>query len=234
MKAIILAAGMGTRIQKYTDGKPKCLLKINNKTILSHQIDNLVKAGLKLKDIIIVTGYNEQLIREECPSSVNFIYNKDYKTTNSLYSMWLARNEEFNNGMILLNADVIFHFDIIKKLIDNNQNSLAVDYNKKLINGEMNVIVNKKNEIIKISKQVKAENASGESAQIIKFNAESVKILFDECDKIITNGMSDKFPTYIFDKIIKSKKIYAVDVESLPWYEIDYNKDYLEAKKINF
>lgn len=232
MKALILAAGMGTRIQKHTNGKPKCLLKINNKTILSHQIDNLIKAGLQLKDIIIITGFNEQLIREECSSSINFIYNKDYRITNSLYSMWLARNEEFNDGMILLNADVIFHFDIIKKLIDNNENSLAVDFNKTPVNGEMNVIINDKNEIIKISKQVKPEDADGESAQIIKFNDESVKILFEECDKIIKNGIKDKFPAYVFDQIIKRKKIYAADVENLNWYEIDNYEDYLEAKKI--
>ena len=234
MKALILAAGMGTRIQKQTNNKPKCLLKINGKSILSHQIDNLEKAGVSKKNIVIVTGYQADFIKAEYPKEITFIHNPNYSTTNSLYSLWLAKKETFTKGMILLNSDVIFHPGVIKKLLEKTGNSIAVDFNKKIIEGEMNVVVNKKNEIVKISKKINPKDASGESVQIVNLDSQGVKILFEECDKIIKNGIKDKFPAYVFEHIIKKKTMKAVDVSGLPWYEIDYNKDYEEAKKIKF
>ena len=232
MKALILAAGMGKRIQQYTNGKPKCLLQVSGKTILEHQLYKLEKAGVSRENVIIVTGHKSDLIKKE--NGITYIHNKDYSSTNSLYSLWLARNEIFNDGMILLNADVVFHDSIINKLLQNNGNSIVVDFNKKLVDGEMNVIVNEQNIVTKISKEIEASNANGESVQIVKFNSDAVKILFNECDKLISNGINDKFPAFVFEHIINQTNISAVDIENMPWVEIDYPEDYERAKKIKF
>jgi len=233
MKALILAAGMGKRISHYSNDKPKCLLDINGKSILEHQLNKLEKVGIKKKDIIIVTGYKAEYIKKIAGNEIKYIHNFDYASTNSLYSMWLARKENFNDGMLLLNADIIFHKDILVKLVERKDNTLAVDFNKKLIDGEMNVIV-KNEKIIQIDKGIKANNANGESVQIVKFNHKSVKILYKECDNLIKQGIRDKFPAYVYMHIIKKQSLFAVDIESLPWIEIDYPEDYEKAKQINW
>ena len=60
MKAIILAAGRGTRIPSITKKKPKCLIKVNKIPILLRQINFLRK--LNIKDIIIVKGFKKNQI----------------------------------------------------------------------------------------------------------------------------------------------------------------------------
>lgn len=235
MKALILAAGMGTRIQKLSKGMPKCLLKVNGKTIIEQQLNKLEKYGISKKNVVVVTGYKADLVKKANGEDITYIHNKDFETTNSLYSLWLARNENFDDGMILLNADVIFHDQILFKLInDKCKNSLLVDFNKKLIDGEMNVIVDQNGMVKKISKKISASKASGESIQIVKFSKSAVNILFEECQKLIANGINDKFPAYVFEHIINKKKISAVNNENYPWVEIDYPQDYEQAKNIKF
>lgn len=231
MKALILAAGMGTRIKKYSKNKPKCLLEFDGYTILDYQLKALEEIGICKKNIIIVTGYKSSYIKETAGDKITYIHNPEFASTNSIYSMWLARNEIYGNDLFLINADVIFHKKILKKMSYINGNAIAIDSNKKLVDGEMNVII-KDNIILKISKQIHAQEANGESVQIVKLDKEGAKILFDECEKLISKNIKDKFPAYIFQYIINQTKIQAVDIGQLPWVEIDYPKDYDKAKKI--
>ena len=73
MKAIILAAGMGTRLGKYTENLPKCMLNFNGKTLIQHQIDTLRECGIT--DIIIVKGHVPEKI--QIPG-VKYYINDDY------------------------------------------------------------------------------------------------------------------------------------------------------------
>jgi choline kinase len=235
MKALILAAGKGTRIRKISNGMPKCLLKVNGKTIIEQQLNKLEKFGIEKKNVIVVTGYKADLVRKANGEEITYIHNKDYETTNSLYSLWLARNENFDDGMILLNADVIFHDQCLFKLINHRcKNALLVDFSKKLTDGEMNVIIDKKGMVCEISKSILATEAVGESIQIVKFSKSAANILFNECNKLIINEINDKFPTYVFEHIIEKESIAAVNNENYPWVEIDYPQDYERAKNMKF
>jgi L-glutamine-phosphate cytidylyltransferase len=231
MKALILAAGIGKRISKYTNGKPKCLLNITGKSLLEHQLSALEKIGIKKENIIIITGYKEHHIKEVGGKKIEYIFNPDYSTTNSIYSMWLARNENFDDGLFLLNADIVFHSQILSKLMKCEGNAVAIDFNKNLIDGEMNVVI-KNNKILKIDKSILAKEANGESVQIVKLDERGSRILFEECDQLIKKGEKDKFPAFIFQHIIEKECMFAVDIEKLPWVEIDYPEDFDRAKQI--
>ena len=105
-KAIILAAGTASRLRPLTSNTPKCLLKVGERTLLQRSMDALIKAGIS--EFVIVTGYlHEQIedfvrktyqnslpLREGRGGSVCFIHNKDYATTNNIYSLWLARTDK--------------------------------------------------------------------------------------------------------------------------------------------
>ena len=87
MQAIMLAAGMGKRLGKYTKGNTKCMVEVASRTILSRTADALAAAGIK--KLIVVCGYEREnlkaYIRENIKNiEVVFIDNPDYNTTNNI------------------------------------------------------------------------------------------------------------------------------------------------------
>ena len=96
MKAIILAAGQNSRILNIASGLPKTLIKIGSNEILKIILNNLVDIK-KINEVIIVVGYKKQLIKNRFRYSyknlkIKYISNDEYKTTNSMYSLWLTKN----------------------------------------------------------------------------------------------------------------------------------------------
>ena len=121
MKALILVAGRGTRISKHTENTPKTLLKVGGKPILQHIVDRVLANNVK--DFVIIIGYQKEKIIEFLKTTypeVNFkfIENEVYLKTNTLYSMWLAKDELMNHDFIYLHGDLIFNKNIIKNLLN--------------------------------------------------------------------------------------------------------------------
>ena len=129
MQAIILAAGMGRRLGDLTKDKPKCMLKINGKTLIERAVRSLLSNGIK--KIIIVVGHRKEVLQKhlkEVFQGVDFIYieNEDYKKTNNIYSLYLTINEFKKDDTILLESDIIFEDSIIKDLIASPYENVAV------------------------------------------------------------------------------------------------------------
>lgn len=121
MKAVILAAGIASRLRPLTDHKPKCLLEIGNKCLLERAITGLTVNGIR--EIVIVTGYlQEQIIsfvKEKFPEiKVEFIYNEKYASTNNIYSLWLAKERVLTHEVLLLDSDILFDPALVKALLD--------------------------------------------------------------------------------------------------------------------
>src|ERR1700741_2930668 len=117
MKAVILAAGRGTRIRSVHGEHPKCLIEVDNGTILDHQLDALAMVGIN--DVAIVVGYEkEQIIahvnaRTLLSPRIRFIENPAFAITNNIYSLWRALEWIRGDSFIVLNADVIFDADVL-------------------------------------------------------------------------------------------------------------------------
>lgn len=122
MKAIILAAGEGNRLKPYTDNYPKCMISLENKAILDHQIDLLKSCGIE--DIVVIKGYMaDHIVRED----IRHYVNNKYSTTNMVMTLWCAR-EEFNDDVIISYGDIVYNEDVIRKLLDSNRDiSIVVD-----------------------------------------------------------------------------------------------------------
>ena len=120
MKAIILAAGQNSRILNIASGLPKTLIKIGNNEILKIILNNLVDIK-KINEVIIVVGYKKQLIKNRFRYSyknlkIKYISNDEYKTTNSMYSLWLTK-KFIKNEMLIINGDTIFSNNFLKNFI---------------------------------------------------------------------------------------------------------------------
>ena len=181
MKVVILAAGFGSRLRPLTDDRPKCMVEVNNVKIIEKQISNLLKNGINEEKITIVTGYKteklEKYLKENYPKT-NIIINKDYETTNNMYSLYLTKNVVENNDFILMNADVFYEENIIKELLESNRKNLMVCDDGRYIEESMKIVKNE-NRIIEISKKIKEEDAYGVTIDVYKISKEASIKLFE-------------------------------------------------------
>src|SRR3972149_8258746 len=124
MKAIILAAGKGTRMGNLTKEKPKCTLNFLGKTLIERQIKIIKEAGID--DIIIVVGYMPDKI--ECSGCIK-VENKEYDKTNMVESLFCTRNH-WDDGIVVSYGDIIYELKVLKQLMDsNNAINVVVDLN---------------------------------------------------------------------------------------------------------
>ena len=131
MQAIMLAAGKGSRLGKYTKNNTKCMLDVHGETLLERAIDALLEAGIK--DFILVLGYKKDNVKKfikekELDKKINITYvdNDVYDTTNNIYSLYLAKDYLIQDDTILLESDLIYDKSIIKKLVNSKYDSAAL------------------------------------------------------------------------------------------------------------
>ncbi|HUE83081.1 MAG TPA: phosphocholine cytidylyltransferase family protein [Pyrinomonadaceae bacterium] len=229
MKAIILAAGKGTRL----DGaavKPKCLIKIGGLTLLHRQIVTL--RNLDINEIIVVVGFAGDSIREECDSGVTFVENVDFAETSSLYSLWLAR-DYLSEGFVVLNSDVLFHPQMLTDLIKSEcEDALLIsntsDESDELGDEEMKVRV-EGGLVSDISKDMNPLEADGENVGIVKFGPPGAKILVSYMDELINQGAVKDWAPRAFRQFASRHPLHALSTRGLPWIEIDFPEDYQRA-----
>jgi histidinol-phosphate/aromatic aminotransferase/cobyric acid decarboxylase-like protein/choline kinase len=129
MQAVILAAGMGSRLGKYTKNNTKCMLSINGRTLIERSLDALDSAGISR--CIIVAGYERDNLINFVGTrykniAITWIINDIYNKTNNIYSLYLARDHLLADDTLLLESDLIFEDRIIRELLENPEPTLAV------------------------------------------------------------------------------------------------------------
>ena len=232
MKAIILAAGAGTRLTPVTNGLPKCLVPFGFEPLIDRQMRALHSAGVE--DIVVVTGYEAARIRHHCGSrvgytEVRYIENPDFATTNSIYSLHLA-GSELDTDCFLVNCDIVFPPELAQRLAQaEHGNSIAVDSHVNLVAGEMNVVMQEGGLVTAIGKELNPDSAHAQSVQVVKFDAAGAGVVRDEVERLIRQGELDAFPTSAFGPLIEEGQLFAVEAGDLPWAEIDSLDDYNEA-----
>ena len=126
MKVVLLAAGKSQRIFKKIN-KNKCLLKINKNTIIENSINEILKAKVKLKDIIIVLGFKPNLIKKKLKryKKIKFILNKKYNSSEMLYSLIFALSK-YDSDIIFAYTDIIFSHKTINKIIKSDNRNITI------------------------------------------------------------------------------------------------------------
>ena len=157
LKAVILAAGVGSRLGTLTKDRPKCMLPIfNKKTLIKYQIEKLKKVGIGEKNIFIIAGYKINVLKNHLKDTkVHIIFNPKFKEWNNIYTFYLVSKItkiSNNDKFILLNSDTFFHEDILAKLINAPAvNCVVLDIFKKLGCEEMKVLT-KNNRVLRFGK----------------------------------------------------------------------------------
>ncbi|MDR1288420.1 MAG: aminotransferase class I/II-fold pyridoxal phosphate-dependent enzyme [Treponema sp.] len=129
MQAVILAAGMGSRLGKYTRNNTKCMLRINGRTLIERALDALDAAGIR--KCFIVAGYQKDSLvnfvgHKHKNIDITYIINDIYDKTNNIYSLYLAKDRLLEDDTLLLESDIIFEDRIIEDLLRHPEPTLAV------------------------------------------------------------------------------------------------------------
>lgn len=129
MQALMLAAGMGRRMGKYTRNHTKCMIPVGGKTLLERVVNALKLAGIQ--KLIMVIGYEAQVLQSYITSAgfdleIEYIFNTEYKSTNNIYSLFLAREKLTQDDTILLESDLIFDPAILSKIIHEPAKNIVV------------------------------------------------------------------------------------------------------------
>jgi len=227
--AIILAAGRGKRLGPLTYDRPKCLLNLGPMTIIEHQIANLQLYDIT--SITVVVGYGADRVEHLLGNSIHYVYNPDHETTNSLYSLWLARRQA-EDGFVLLNGDVVFHPQILGKLLESPYPDALTIQRKNEFDDEQMKVALDGDRIVSISKELDAGAAAGENLGVLKFSRSGARVLFEKIAALIAQGTVDKWCPYAFDAIARYHPIYSIDIGDLAWIEVDFPADLAEAVQL--
>ena len=240
MRALMLAAGMGKRLGKYTAGNTKCMLKIGDKTLIERACEALYNAGVK--DFTIVVGYKKDNLKKYIEESdneiikkmnISFIDNDVYDKTNNIYSLYLAKEELLKDDTILLESDLIYDYDLIKRIVDSNENNIvSVAKYSQWMDGTVIKIDEDENitEFIEkkdfnyddIDKYYKTVN-------IYKFSKDfSTKEFVPFLDAYIKAYGKNEYYELVLKIIahLSRSQLKALDVSDIKWYEIDDAQDY--------
>lgn len=232
----MLAAGMGKRLAKYTQNNTKCMVEVAGQKLIDRAIESLQIAGIKR--FVIVIGYKgenlKKYILENHKGEMEFVFieNKDYATTNNIYSFYLARKELVKDDTILLESDVIYEKDLIKKMVEyKHQNIAAVAKYESWMDGtcveadddhNITSFIEKKDMVnSKLDRYYKTVN-------IYKFSVSFVRDIYLPFLEAYMKayGMNSYYETTL--KVLcmlKDFPVKAFYMREIDWYEIDDAQD---------
>jgi choline kinase len=229
VRAIILAAGRGSRIETVIGDHPKCLARVGSCTLLERQVRSLKACGVDR--ITVVIGYLGEQIEALSRGRFDVVRNPAFASTNSLYSLWLAR-DVLGEGVVVLNGDVLFHPQLLSDLLTARYEDAALIAAKgvgtEYSDEEMKVRV-RGGLIVDMSKALTTEESDGENIGIAKFGAAGAQQLVRHLDRIVQAGELGAWAPRAFVEFSRQRALHAVDSRGLPWTEIDVPEDYWAA-----
>lgn len=242
MKAIILAAGMGSRLKALTKDNPKCMVKVNGETLIERVLSQLDKCNLE--EIILVLGYKKEVLKEyinnlKIKTKVSYIDNDIYDKTNNIYSLYMAKEEMLKNDILLLESDLIFDDSILKNLTaDSNKNMAVIASYEPWMDGTC-VKLDSENNIIDFvtSKKFDFNNTKDlyKTVNIYKFSKEFNKCYIKFLEAYLSsNGENQYYETVLetMINVLPNKLKGFVLNDNQKWYEIDDKQDLDNAESI--
>lgn len=233
--ALLLAAGTGSRLYPLTRNSPKCLTLVNEKSILERLVIGLQQQGFKR--LVIVTGYQENCIREFLgieteDMDIEYIFSPLYKTTNNIYSLWMAR-EIINEPFMLIESDLVFDESLLDDMCYPNR--IAVAHMQAWMKGTT-VTVDQTQFVKKFQKGTTQpyDDIRYKTVNIYSFSLSSWYAIVERLDQYISVGRVNNYYETVFAEMVADGSLYfkAVSFDYKPWYEIDTIADLAEAEKL--
>jgi choline kinase len=236
--AVILAAGIGSRLRPLTDDCPKSLLSVGGSIILERMIRNCLSCGIS--QFVIVVGHKADQIKQLVNKNfrgirVTYVINERYHDTNTGYSLMLASSAIGSAEFVKFDADLVFDVNILRRLIDSDlPNVLCIDRDIALEDEEVKVVTDDQMRVLEIGKTVDSKIAAGESIGVEKISAETGSLLFTELSQMMESSVNHQeyYEAAYSQLVSKNTVFHALDITGQKWTEIDTSEDFATANRL--
>ncbi len=234
--ALLLAAGSGCRLRPVTDDQPKCLTEIDGIPILERLIDCLCQQGFKR--LVVVVGYLEHRIREflgdrRSGLSIEYVVNPQYRTTNNIYSLWLAR-EAVQESFLLIESDLLFEAAMLRGL--QQPNKIAVSSLQPWMDGST-VTLDRFQRVreFQLGNVQDADDRRYKTVNICSLSRQSWRRVVRRLGHYVAAGRVNEFYERVFAEMVAdgSLSFQAVFFDPASWHEIDTLEDLEKAERLH-
>lgn len=231
--ALLLVAGMGTRLQPLTLNAPKCLTEVGGIPILGRLVNNLRAQGVNR--LIVVIGHlgdhiQEFLEKNASDMRVDYVVNPDYRTTNNIYSLWLAR-QQVREPFLLVETDLLFEDWMLDDLLQPDK--MAISRRLPWMNGTT-VELGTENQVTAFNMNGDFCDASSQykTVNLYTFSLHSWKKIEERLGRFVSEGRLGDYYEVVFAEMIAEGTLSfdAVFFDEDRWYEVDTGVDLHEAE----
>jgi choline kinase len=231
--AIILAAGVGSRLRPLTNDRPKCLVSLGSETILARMVRLLVTAGAR--EIIVATGYRAEAIRESLAHAqvvVRYAHCSDYDTTQNVVSLCNALREWRGGDIVKLDGDLAFDLEVLTRLLEGADGGARVAVEDGEVPPEEAMKVMAEGRMAKrFGKSLPAKECFGESIGVEWFHRSEVKRLVTAMEGAVSSGRTHLYYEDVYNDLLSDAlPMHCVSVRDLRWNEIDDHTDLAHAR----
>ncbi|EHK2328215.1 phosphocholine cytidylyltransferase family protein [Clostridium perfringens] len=225
MRALILAAGRGTRISRYLSGKPKCTVDIGGITLIENTINKLKKIGIN--DIALIVGYNQNEVRKTLENyDVKFYYNPFFDVTNSVASAWFARDFiKDDDDIMIMNGDVYAELSLLEDVEKETMSPVLFADKTRKEEADYKFYY-EDNVLIKYGKELEGDDITGEYVGIAKINKDFINKFKESLEYMINRQKHSLWWENALYRLSNEQEIYVKDVDGNFWAEVDYIEDY--------
>ena len=218
-----MAAGIGKRLHALNINKPKCLINIGSTTLIRRSVNLLVSKGIS--DITVIVGFKGHLIRNELNNDVAYFENPDFHSTNSIKSLWYAK-DLLEDDVLLLNGDLYYEHDILDYAINQTNPVVMLADSTRIDNADYRFGFSG-NQINRFGKHLSNQETDGEYIGIVRIDQSFIKTFKQALEEMIISGKSNVWwEDVLYSFIEKNIPIHYFDVAGTFWSEVDTLQDY--------
>ncbi len=224
MRAILMAAGIGSRLS-VKPSKPKCLWELGGEPLIVKTIRMLTENGF---DVHLIVGFKHEMIEEALRDyPVTFHYNPFFRVTNSLGSLWFAREAlAGDEDTILGNADVYWEKPLLDKMLASDYDALMLGDVERVESGDYFFLTDENGCITDYGKQLPLERRTCEYVGLCRLKKEFIPGFRDRLDKLVNEEQYNLWWENVLYENCHEYPVHVLDVEGAFWGEIDYMQDY--------
>lgn len=233
MTYILLVAGKGTRLHPLTLHHPKSLYKLDKNTSVLDRMVKLIRKNDDSAEIVVVTGFMADLISNQLEGEVILINNPFYAVTNSIASLWFARDYLERDHVVIINGDIVMEERAINEIICQPSDRPVVLLDSSIKNnGDYNVQVSE-DVVLVMSKGL--DNYYGEFAGVVKLDRKTALLLRKEVEDMLEQEMYDQwYENALVLMIFRDNfKLGYQDISQYQWTEVDCVDDMIAARRIH-
>ncbi len=223
MRAFILAAGVGSRLVRVAQNRPKCLLNIGGQTLMSRMLDLLQSRGIR--DITVITGFRADLVQREVGDRARLVHNPFFHVTNSIASLWFAR-EHLEGDALITNGDLFFEPALLDEILADPRDRVMLCDSTRVVDADYRFTLDG-DHIVGFGKDLPVERTSAEYVGQARIGASFMPAFRRRLEEMVGTQKSGMWwEDVLYSFIPEGVPIFARDVAGIFWGEVDYVEDY--------